>query len=227
MTKHIEQLFELCKEQPFDTIKIQNYITANKMTSEEVTRTAIKLCNYGFGSRSDYLYEHNIEPLPSDLKTYNWEILFDILIEAGLDANLIISDNDRNFENVLQELQYFDDGDLGAKIVRNILEKEGNPNIIIDGEALFEDIDGSLMLDIQLGCYHHKWQRDNAFRFWLVLVGFGGVIQNGQCPVEMCSDFKIDIFKDFKKFDYNIKWKEKDFDLEIFDKETGIIAGIA
>ena len=58
MTKHIEQLFELCKEQPFDTIKIQNYITSNKMTSEEVTKTAIELCEYGMWSYADFLSEN-------------------------------------------------------------------------------------------------------------------------------------------------------------------------
>ena len=47
MANHIEQLFELCKEQPFDTEKIQNYITTNKMNSEQITQTAIKLCEYG------------------------------------------------------------------------------------------------------------------------------------------------------------------------------------
>lgn len=227
MSNHIETLFELCKEQPFSKEKIKNYITNNKMNSEEITRVAIKLCNYGLGSHFDYLYENNKEPLPSDLITYNWEELFDIFIEMGLDANLIICDDGHNYENVLQEIQFFDDGDLGAKIATNILKNGGNPNIIIDDVPLFQDINDCLMLDIQLGCYYHKWQLDNAWRFWLVMVGFGGVIQNGRCPVEMCEDFKADIFKDFEKFDYNIKWGDKDFDLEIFDKETGTIVGIA
>ena len=47
MSNHIETLLELCKEQPFDTEKIQNYITTNKMNSEQITQTAIKLCEYG------------------------------------------------------------------------------------------------------------------------------------------------------------------------------------
>lgn len=227
MLHHIEQLFELCKEQPFSTEKIKNYIIDNKMNSEQVTRVAIKLCNYGFCSYSDYLYENEKEPSPGDLITYNWEELFNALIEMGLDANLIICDDGENYENVLQELQFFDDGDLGAKIARNILNNRGNPNIIVDGISLFEEIDGDLMFDIQLGCYHHKWQQDKAFRYWLVMVGFGGTINNGQLPVEMCNGYQVDIFKEFEKFAYNIKWGEKDFDLEIFDIETGTVVGIA
>lgn len=226
MSTQTEHLFELCKEQPFSTEKIKNYIVDNKMNSEEVTRTTIKLCDYGIWSYSDYWNENNQEPLPEELKTHNWENLFDILIENGLDANLIIND-DGFSENILQDLQFIDDGILGARILRNILRRDGTPNIVIDGCPLFEEIDASFMIDIQLDLYHHKWQLDNAFRYWLVMVGFGGVIQNGRCPIEMCDNLEVDIFKEFEKFDYNIKWGEKDFDLEIFDKETGIVVGIA
>ena len=227
MSNHIETLLELCKEQPFDTEKIQNYITTNKMNSEQITQTAIKLCEYGMWSYSNYLSENRKEPLPEELRTYNWESLFNILLENGLDANLVIENGRFNFANVLYELQYFDDRYLGAKIARNILSNGTNPNIVIDSCPLFKEIDEDFMIDIQLDLYHHKWQLDNAFRYWLVLAAFGGVIRDGLPPIEMCGDFKIDVFKDFEKFDYNIKWGDKDFDLEIFDKETGIIVGIA
>ena len=80
MSTNIEHLFELCKEQPFNIEKIKNYIIDNKMNSEQVTRVAIKLCNYGVCSYSEYLYQNEKEPLPGDLITYNWEELFDVLV---------------------------------------------------------------------------------------------------------------------------------------------------
>ena len=46
MPTYIDGLVEFCKEQPFSTKKIVNYIHANKMTSEEVTRAALKICEY-------------------------------------------------------------------------------------------------------------------------------------------------------------------------------------
>ncbi len=227
MLSHIDRLFELCKEQPFSEEKITKYILDNKMSSEEVTRSALKLCNYGFCSYSDYLYEKEKEPMPEDLITFNWETLFNILIKNGLDANLVICDDGMNYENILQEIKYFDDGNLGAKILRNTLNHNGNPNIVIDNQNLFEEIDSDLMLDISMGLYHHKWQLDNAWRFWLVMVGFGGTINNVQCPVEMRDGFQVEIFKEFEKFDYNIKWFEKDFEMQIFDKETKTVVAIA
>ena len=33
--------------------------------------------------------------------------------------------------------------------------------------------------------------------------------------------------KEFEKFDYNIKWLEKDFEMQIFDKETKTVVAIA
>ena len=227
MQSHIESLFELCKEKPFCEDKIKKYILDNQMNSEAVTRTALKLCDYGFCSYSDYLYENEEEPLPENLRTYNWENLFNILIENGLDANLVICDDNINSKNVLQKIKYFDDGDLGARILRNILNNGGNPNIIIDNMNLFEEIDSDLMLDILMDLYHHKWQLDKAWKFWLVMVGFGGTINNGLCPVEMCDGFQPEIFKNFEKYDYTIKWLEKDFEMQIFNKETKKIVGIA
>ena len=178
MKSNTEKLFELCAEKPFDEEKIRKYISDNKMNSEEITRTALKLCDHGFCSYSVYLYEHEKEPLPEELETYNWEALFNILIESGLDANLVICDDGINYENILQSLQYLDDGDLSARILRNILKNNGNPNILIDGLSLFANTDSDLMFDIQMGLYHHKWQLDNAWRYWLVMVGFGGTINN-------------------------------------------------
>lgn len=222
----IERLFELCTEQPFSEEKIKNYISETKMSREDITRTALKLCDYGHFSYAYYLYENEKEPSPEDLITFNWEALFNILIENGLDANLVICDDGINYKNVLQEVQYFDDGDLGARVLRNLLNNGGKPDIQIDGSVLFEEVDSELMLDILMSLYPHKWQLDNAWRFWLVMAGFGGTI-NGQCPIEMCNGFEPEDFREFERFDYNIKWSEEDFEMQIFDKETKTVAGIA
>lgn len=220
MADCIDGLFELCKKQPFDIEKIQYFITSNNMNSEEVTRAALKLCDYGMFSYSDYLYEYEKEPQPSDLRTYNWEQLFNILIDNGLDASLVICDDGRNFENILQSVGYFDDGDLGARVLRNILSKGFSPNIVIDNIPFFEEVDGDLIMDIDMGLYPHKWQLDNAVRFWLVLVGFGGVIKGDKVPVNMCESYSPQILKEFEKFDYDIIYDNNDWKMRIVNKET-------
>lgn len=77
-----------------------------------------------------------------------------------------------------------------------------------------------------MGTYYYKWQVDNAFRFWLVLIGFGGVIKDGKLSVKMQGNNKPDIFKTFEKFDYHIVRKENDFELQIIDMETNTVVAI-
>lgn len=227
MTTHIDALVALCKEQPFSTEKIQNYISQNNMSSEAVTRVALALCEYGEFSVKEYIWQYEKEPRSEELVTYNWEELFNVLLSNGLDANLVICDDGRNYENILQSIQYFDDRDLSARIARNILLHHGTPNIMIGEESLFREVDGNLMMDINLGLYPEKEMLDNAFRFWLVLVGFGGLITDGKSPVRMCDGYQVEMFKNFEKFDCRIIYNAKEFDMEIFEKETGVIVATA
>lgn len=223
MTTHIDGLYELCKEQPFDIEKIKQHIKNNNMNSEAVTRAALKLCDHGMFSYSDYLYHNEKEPKPEELSTYNWELLFNTLIDNGLDADLVTCDDGHNYENILQSVLYLDDGDLSARVLRNILSKGGTPNVVIDNTPFFVEVDADFIIDIDMGLYPHKWQVDNAFRSWLVLIGFGGVIKDGKLPVKMCDGYSPDIFKDFEKFDYCITHTEKDFELQILEKETSAV----
>ncbi len=227
MTTHINKLYELCKEQPFDIEKIKCYIQNNNMNSEAVTRAALQLCDHGMFSYSDYLYHKEKEPKPEELSTYNWELLFNTLIDSGLDANLVTCDDGLNYENILQSLQYFDDGELGARVLRNILSKGGTPNILIGNTLFFAEVDAEFMLDIGMEAYPHKWQVDNAFRFWLVLIGFGGVTKDGKLPVKMREGYSPDVFKDFEKFDYRVIRTKKDFVFKIIHKETDAVIATA
>ena len=223
MNDHIEALVELCKEQPFNAEKIQNYISRNGMGGEAVTRAALALCEHGMFAFGDYLSMHGRQPSPQELVTYNWEALFNVLLENGLDADLVICDDGHNHENILQSIQFLDDGDLNARIARNILLHQGTPNIVIAGGSLFQEVDGSLMIDIEMGLYPQKWKLDNAVRFWLVLVGFGGLIIDGRSPVKMRDGYQAEVFREFERFDYRITYSEKEFDMEIFEKETGTV----
>lgn len=217
---HIENLYLLCIEKPVQKQKIEEYIINNNMDSESVTRTAIKLCDNVMFSYGDYICENQKEPLPEELSTYGLVELFDILLKYGLDANLVICDDGINYKNVIQELQYIDDGDIGAKILRNILSKNGYPNFLIDGHDFFEEFDSDFIFDIQMDLYPYKWQVDVVFRFWLVLIGFGGKIKNGVCPVKTQNNFRVENFIEFENYDYKIERKSNDWTMHIFNKET-------
>lgn len=71
MNKKIENLIALFCEQPFYVAKIDKYINENKMSSEEVTRAAIKVCDYGEMGYVNFIYEYGREPEPEELAAYN------------------------------------------------------------------------------------------------------------------------------------------------------------
>ena len=223
MTTRINDLYQLCKEQPFDVEKIKFYIKNNNMNSEEVTRVALKLCDHGMFSYQDFIYHNERDPQREELATYNWELLFNVLIDNGLDANLVICDDAHNYENILQSVLFFDDGDLAARVLRNILSKGGTPNVVIDNTPLFVKVDAEFITDMEMDLYPYKWQFDNAFRNWFVLIGFGGVIEDGKLPVNLCEGYTTHIFKEFERFDYRIAYIEKELELQIIEKETNAI----
>ena len=228
MSKRIETLVQLCLEQPFCVEKIQKHITENKMDSEAVTRAAIRLCDEALGAYADFVYINSREPQPQELITYNWETLFDVLLTNGLDSNLVICDDGKECDNIILALENLDVDGLNARIARNILSHGGTPNIPIENDTtVFQEIDGDLVIDINLGLYPRKWMLDRAVKFWMVLVGFGGRIVDGRSPVEMQSGYSHEILKDFEKFDYKILYEgRREFDMHIIDKESGDVVAI-
>ena len=217
---YVSGLVELCVRQPFCTTAIEQYIHEHEMDSESVTRAAILVCYHGSWSYGDYLDLNDREPLPQELCTYRWDVLFHTLIQNGLDANLTVHDTGCCYTDILEPLQFLDDGDLAAKILRDLLVHGGNPNRLIDGEPFFEEVDSTLATDISLGLFETKTQLDRAVRFWLVLMGFGGTIRNLSCPVKLYGDYQLSDFQEYERFDYRITYETGKRQLIILEKDT-------
>ena len=227
-TVRILELTNLCLEKPLSLEKIQYYITQNDMDSEEVTRAAIELCEKGEFDCVDFFEKNKRMPNPDELITFRWEELFDLFLANGLDANLVICDDGINYENILQSLRYIDDGNLHARLVRKILSNHGSPNVLIGGVPLFRDVDFDLVYDLKMGLFdnNYEWQLDQAIAYWLVLFGFGGVINDDKLPVRMCDGLEPSMFKEFEKFTYKLIKTSCDFELRILNKETKKVVAI-
>ena len=171
----------------------------------------------------DFLWEGKREPQVGELRTYRWEELFELLADHGLIPDKVVYDCSDEGDSVLSQLQYFDDGDLGARITRNLLRRGGNPNAVVDGLPLFMHVDDNFTCDMYMDLYDDKRLQDVAFRFWLVLMGFGGVQRDGRYPVTMHGGHTPAIFRDFEKYDYCIDRTKKNHALYIFEKETHCI----
>lgn len=215
----IEELVALSAVKAPDLKRVEGYILANQMTAEEVTYTAIKVCEKAEYEISEYLYRHERMPEQGELLTNNWVALFDVFIRRGLDANMVFPGEGPDEDNILWALHTIQDGDVAPTILRNLLQKNGDPNTKVMGHNFFQGMDWDLLWDVREGT--EKWLFDIHFHIWLVLMGFGGYINDHQCPVKMAEGYDQGIFQEFEKFDYTIEHGEEDWTMHIFFKETG------
>jgi len=217
----IKNLYELCIKQPFDVEQIRAYICNHNIDRESITRVAIKLCEYVEFEYAEYIDRYNVEPRPEEMKSYNWDKLFEVLVESGLDANIVLKNADSTEDNILNSLRYIDNKDIGPRILKTILEKNGTPNVMISGMLFFADVDDDLIFDIGWQLYSDKWREELAFNFWLVNVGFGGKKFDGDCPVEMKAGHSVEELKEFYNYTYKVYRNENDVCISILSKENG------
>lgn len=213
------QLIELCSKRRLDFVRIEQYIRDNQLTAKEVTYAAIRVCEKGAFELIDFEWKHGREPGQDELLTNDWIELFDVFIKYGLDAEMVFSEGPE-YDNIMWELHNLQNGNIGPTIMRNLLQKGGNPNTKIDGLSFFEYVDHDVLFDVTE--LDNKRLFDIQFRFWLVLMGFGGYIKDHQCPVKMAKGYNQGIFQEFEKFDYRIEHGQKGWTMHIFYKETGL-----
>ncbi len=215
----ITTLFELCNKPNANLAEIEQYIIGHKATPEEITYVAIRLAKNNIFEIHEFDYTEERKPSPENLVTTNWERLFELFIKYGLLPNLIYTTDGINYYNVMQEIRHIDNGDVAPIIIRNLMECGGDPNLVIDGESLFHEIDFDIIFDIVE--LDNKRLFDIEFKIWLVLMGYGGCVENRECPVKLKDGCAIEMFKNFEDFDYAIEWIPKEWIMHIFRKDNG------
>ena len=214
MTDRENKLFEICNKHNADLLQVEQLIIDMKLTSEEITRTAIKLAD------ANTLEIHQCD-YTDELVTANWVELFKIFIKYGLMPNYIYTDDDMNQYNIIQEMRYIDNGDIAPTIMRMLMECGGNPNLEVGGVPFFASLDFDIAFDVT--GLNNKRLFDIEFKIWLVLMGFGGYIKNHECPVKMKNGYSVEIFKNFEDFDYTIDMinqAEEKWVMHIYNKST-------
>lgn len=203
-----EYLLELCHKSEMNIAEIEQYLNESGLNPEEITRLAIRLADH-------YSYDPTQEQLLSEerIETKLIEV-FKVFFKYGLQPNLIIEDR-----NIMQEIRYIYYGNTAPVLVRMLLEYGLNPNLEADGETIFEELDFDIVFDVVE--LENKALFDIEFKVWLVMMGYGGIIKGGRCPVELKNGYEIEMFKRFEDFDYEIEFLKKDWIMHIFNKESG------
>ena len=127
---------------------------------------------------------------------YIYQVI-DLLLQYGLNPN-----DEFDHVNLMWNSQYIDAPNIGASVLRLLLEHGGNPNYkpLDESETLFEYVAFKVGFDDLDEDYKHIVQ------CWMVLMAFGGNYgKSTKPPVEMLNGNDVKIFKEFELFDFWIE----------------------
>ncbi len=192
----IELLRELLSSIPPRWDEIRAVLSSQPFSKEELAGLAIGVADNCFCEYADALNPEVEDVTPESMHSNHLLDSLRLLLEYGLDSNTIVDE-----KNVIWELQWVDAPSIAASALRLLLENGGNPNLLIpsDDETLFEYVDFKVSYDE----YTHDYFP--TFQFWLVLMAYGGCWKNGEIPLTMLHDNKVEIFKNFELYDYEIE----------------------
>lgn len=207
-------LLSMLLELPPQLDKIEKELQKGAYTSEEVTCAACQFVDdYCWLEYRYFEYYHARKPKTEEIhSSYLYEICA-LLLRYGLNPNLTVDDT-----NLLSLVRRVDSPFVAAKTSRLLLENGADFNLYVDGESVFENLDFDIVFDaIELEDRNLYMQ---MFWTWLLMIGYGATMGNGQCPVEVADGFSVEQFKDFENFTYEIEFLKKDWIMHIIDSRT-------
>lgn len=224
LSKKEKGLFGLCARTDVDLDAVESHIRQHELDGVEITRVALELLYQYQFEIEDYVWENEREPRPEELVSTNWVTLFDLFLRLGLQPNLVLQDDEHcACWNVMDDFRFVANGDIAPRVMRMMMERGGDPNLEISGEALFEKLDFDIWFDV-VEMQEMMWKFDIEFKCWLVLISYGGSLEGGICPLDMKAGYRVEDLRAFEKFDYVLDFSGKARALRVICKENGEVA---
>lgn len=231
------KLLEMLKVIPPDFRKIRTELENDHYSPEEVSYAGTRFVSNECAlehlddvNEDLYCFEKHrfSEPvlLPNLHSTRLYEIVA-LLLEFGLDPNAIFDD-----DNIMLWLPHIDNEYVGADTLNLLLEHGGNPDLVVDGERLFDSLDFNVMFDAFNQYDRRKY--DAFVHCWFVYLGHGAKTSKGEVPVTVFEkamlywdygweDFKISDLKKHRNFTFclsNAEGRGEKWSLHIIDSRT-------
>lgn len=130
--------------------------------------------------------------IPGRHSTHLYEVT-ELLLRFGLNPNAICD----NEMCMLSELRFVDNEYVGADTMALLLEHGADPNLVIGGPTIFEDIDFDVCFDTVNQSIRHRF--DALTHCWMTLLGYGGMYRKPDVPYWLYREFESDETFDLKK----------------------------
>lgn len=232
--QQIEEIVCLLTRTPPDLGVVRNLLDMRKMPCEALSKVARNIvdrfcfCEYRDAKGSEDCppvltkidQEGNV--IDEKLVSYYLQDILTLLLDHGMNPN-DISGEDSDEENLMEMVKYVDYTDTAGRCMRLLMEHGGDPNLFIGNESLIYTIDIDVVFDIGYG-----YDLPSVVQCWLVLIGYGGRLDDGRLPVKMCEGYQPEVFKDFEKFSWRVSRMKptpespEGWCLHICEKDSGI-----
>ena len=217
----IEYLYPLCAARYIDLDVVEGYIVGAALSGEELTRFAIELVVWRWAELDAFLGDGGNWSDGDGRVSSNWLGLFSLLLRYGLDPNAVFCE-DGAHNNLLFHLWSLDNRGVMYKLYRLLFENGADPNVMLDDETFFEEIDGDVvtlatLLEIEA---EDREVYERTFRVWLLSLAYGGRLKEIH-PLTMREGYDFGIFVNCEDFSYRLERKKKDWFLHILFTKTG------
>ena len=220
---------------PCDLSAAENLLKERKNSRDDVTRAGFDYVERCQDACDEYYAEHPDQELYTHEETVCSELtaelpnVMKLLLEYGLDPNGAC-DGEYGEMSVMGCVTRVYDGYVAADTLALLMEHGGDPDLVIDGESLFQDID----FDVWFDAYNmpYKMVYDSKVHCWFVMLGSSGNSKNGRELVTVYAerrdesdldDFRISDLKDHRNYTFAITRtpsRGESCALHIIDKRT-------
>ena len=206
MNEMSQKLLDRLLNNPPDFSSASRLIQTEAYSAEDITKTAIcyaEACGFNVGdfiSENGANYVALAESPPPDgmipglFSTYLYDVI-KFLLPHGVDANAVFGTTYDQY-NLMNSLFFVDNEYVAADTLLLLLENGGNPNLIVDGESIYDQA----AFEVWLGSVEQpiRWRYDAWMHLWFVLLSY--------CENTDGKDLGIQLFREYDKNEiFNLK----------------------
>ncbi|MBR4401584.1 MAG: hypothetical protein IKT09_07900 [Synergistes sp.] len=163
------------------------------ITKEELSKIAYDLldeCSFS----EQYTYGDDLKALVEDKTvTSNIYKIMQYLFSKGYDPNVLADSDTSCAMNIIWYIDYPEG--LAPRLMRLFMENGGDPNLVVEQETIFEEIDFAAGFD--------EYMSRSTVYCWLVLMAYGGRLgKEKYLPLTMREGLDVSIFKRFEDYSY-------------------------